>query len=234
MRRIVRVLTPCLACVILIGLAGCARFPDGGGGNTAPARTLQSEATLAGTVNPNNFYFLAIDTDGDPANGPVPVVTGDGWGVVSPTPPADPVREPGFYVMYHNGQFQQFRNGTPLGPPYRGEVSQDRKRLLIEIDQALLVDTGLAIPDTVQLNWITQEILTDPLGGVKQYDGIGFDGREYLAQLPLNVTQTLTSGTTAPLELMYPERYPDNTVENTTNIADIDLAGYTVETRIRQ
>ncbi|HEY3415966.1 MAG TPA: hypothetical protein VGM23_03685, partial [Armatimonadota bacterium] len=92
-----------LAITLLI--AGCARFPSGGGGGVAPTRTLLSEITVLGRINDTYWYFLAINTDGNPAHGPIPIVTGpelgNGWGTLAGFPPSSYPLEPPFYVVYH-------------------------------------------------------------------------------------------------------------------------------------
>lgn len=232
---------------ILIGLVlltGCARFPSTPGGGLAPTRTLYTRITVNGVINPEYYYYLAIGTDQTGATGPLPVVTGpelaNGWGIIGPIGPDSPLRQPPFFVQYHNGQFVQFRTdpttgqAVPLGQPYRFGVDQDRKSLWVEIDQSLL---GSPIPNLVELNWITDEVIdTQPqnLGAPKQYDGFGRTGNDYLL-LPINVSQTLESGVNgAPDEYPYLSVYPDGLRETTTSLPDIDLIRWQVEVRISQ
>ncbi len=220
-----------MSVVLLPLFAGCARFPTTETPSGAPPRTLYSEITVAGEINPTYYYFLAIDTDGNQVDGPVPVVTGpelgNGWGTISGLGPNDPIQEPPFYVMYHNGTFEQFRNGIPLGRPFNAEVSQDRKRIILEIDQRVLAPTGTALPSIVQLNWITMPDLTIPpqnVGFIKEYDGIGPSGNNYLDTIPLTQSWIRYSGDEygTPLELP----------NDTTTTADIDLIGWRVEIRL--
>jgi hypothetical protein len=205
-------------------LAGCARFPETPAGSTAPANTLVCTMTVLGTINDSYYYFLAIDTDQLSVTGPIPVVTGselgNGWGTLSNIGPDDPVQQPPFFVMYHDGSFSEFRNNTFIGRPYRTEITSDRKQMIVEFDQN---DLGTPIPDIIQLNWITQEMITTPpqlVGVRKQYDGFGPSGNTYLDAIDLRVPQFIESGIgNAPEELP----------RDTTSIDAIDLVNWTVE-----
>ena len=64
---------------ILLLVCGCARSPS-----SAPPVTAEKELlfdiTVAGNYNNNYYYFIALDADGDPLTGPLPVVAGPYWG----------------------------------------------------------------------------------------------------------------------------------------------------------
>ncbi len=232
------------ACVLLLVLllAGCARYPSQHGIVTAAPKTMVAEAWVRGKVDPNLFYFLVIDTDGDTTTGPVPVVTGqeysNGLFILSPTPPGQTIKQPAFYVEYSRrtaGGFQQFRlNPTTntydaLGQPINGDITRDGAGLRVEIDLSLL---GTPSPSNLQLNWITMES-DDPdtiiSGKIKSYDGLGPQGNDYLSIPRLDVTNTWTSGANGvPDELAYGTPYPDGRFESTTNNAAIDLIGWSV------
>lgn len=233
MRYGISIIVGMLLCV----LTGCARLPETPGGGVAPTRTIRSTITVLGEINPNYYYFLAIDTDGNSADGPVPIVTGsesgNGWGTISNLGPNDTVIGPPFYVMYHDGTFAMFRQipGANqyqfLGQPFFGEVSTDRKTMTVEVDQSALVPTGTALPDTIQLNWITDEMIVTPpqlIGAPKQYDAIGPQGNQYLFDIQLGVNQTIQAGVgTAPEELQ----------RDSTSLDDIDMTEYTVQIRVQ-
>lgn len=231
MRKRTKILSIMLVTLLPL-LAGCARFPTDIPPNGAPARTLFSEMSVVGTINPNYYYYLALDTDGNPATGPAPVAQGVGWGVISPTPVNQPVTLPDFYVVYHGGLFMQYRGAVAIGPPYRGELP-DPQHLLVEIDQALIATT---VPSFVQLNWITQEDTAAPPqgNGIKQYDGLGYNGNKYLDHVVLDAPNIRQSGVNAEdPELAYNQQYLDGTTENTTNNPAIDMTSWRVEVRFR-
>lgn len=232
MRKILFSLTLLLPLV----LVGCARFPEGGGNVDIPPRTLYAEMTVKGEINPSYYYFLALGRDQTGDTGPLPIVTGpelgNGWGTIGPLGPNDPIVEPPFYVMYHNGTFSQYR--VPAGgtaaeliadqpQPYRYGVSEDRKTIYVEIDQRLLGDP---IPRAVQLNWITQEVIDTPpqsVGLKKQYDGFGPDGNDYLDFIELDYSQRLVNGENGIVEQRN---------DGTTAIDDIDMENWRVEVRV--
>ncbi len=228
-----------LICGILLFLlaTGCARYPETPGGNVAPTRTVRSSITVLGEINPNCYYFLAIDTDDDPGDGPVPIVTGsengNGWGTLSGLGPNDPVVGPPFFVQYHAGTFAMFRlNSTTgqydfLGSPFFGEVSRDFNTMTVEIDQAALVPAGATLPSLIQLNWITDEMIVTPpqlIGVRKQYDGFGPTGNSYLSDIQLSINQAITPGVGAA---------PEELQRDSTSLDDIDITDYSVEVRVQ-
>ncbi|MHB0936479.1 MAG: hypothetical protein ACYDCO_08455 [Armatimonadota bacterium] len=216
---------------IVVLLAGCARYPADQGPSDIPPVTITTEITLDGDYNPAYYYFFAIDTDADDADGPVPVVTGpelgNGWGTISGLGPDDPIEEPPFYVMFNGGSFQQFRNGEPVGQPFRGEV-RNNDTIVLEIDARELVAEGDPLPNTIQVNWITMKDLTIPpqgAGYIKEYDGFGFTGYDYLAYVPLDQNRTFYSGEPG---------VPEETSNDTTITPAIDMIGWEVGIRLRE
>jgi hypothetical protein len=224
---------------------GCARFPVDQTGTGSPSRTLSSQITVRGRINPGLYYFLAIDTDGDPSYGPVPVVTGpelgNGWVVIGPSRPTDPVRQPAFYLEYSPdtaGSPQQFRLNTdtntyiPLGSPFKWQVSSDYTTLSVEIDESLLIASGQTSPTRIQINWITMDTKDLPpqdSGRIKQYDGLGPLGNDFFDIPQLDVAQHWSSGTGGVTEEpVYQEG------EYTALNADLDIREWQAQTYIRQ
>jgi len=213
--------------IFVLLVAGCARFPADGGTGDNPPVTIYTEISLNGDYNPAYYYFFAVDTDADDADGPVPVVTGpeygNGWGTISGLGPNDPIQEPPFYVIFNGGSFQQYRNGEPIGRPFRAEV-RDNNRIILEIDARDMVAPGDPLPATMQVNWITMKTLEIPLQGIKEYDGFGTNGSEYLAYVPLDQNRTFYSGDPG-----IPEELPNDT----TNTPAIDMIGWEVSILLR-
>ncbi|MBC7288094.1 MAG: hypothetical protein H5T86_08655, partial [Armatimonadetes bacterium] len=89
---------------LLVGglLAGCARGGEGQQG-IVPTQVMDIVVRYAGAVNDAFYYFIALDLDNDPNDGPIPVASGpywgNGWGTGSMT----------HFVEYHQGQYQVFR-----------------------------------------------------------------------------------------------------------------------------
>lgn len=222
-------------CVLLLispWLTGCARYPAGGDDPNAPPVTIRATMTVAGQINPAYYYFLAIDTDNNDGDGPIPVISDEelssGWGTISGLGPNDPITVPPFFVVYNAGSFQMYRDGQPIGPPYSGEVLSNRSGLVIEVDARELVPESAALPTTLQLNWITMKDLTIPpqdSGFTKEYDGIGPSGTDYVYAIPLDQNWIRASGD----EYGTPPEYANDTTET----KDIDLIGWSIETRLR-
>lgn len=67
-----------MAGILLPATAGCAKYPSGG---TSTGPQLVVTMTVAGTINPNDYYFVIFDVSNDAhgTNGPVPVIAPP-WG----------------------------------------------------------------------------------------------------------------------------------------------------------
>ena len=233
-----RVVHGLLLMVILILVAGCARFPADSGGSNAPARTLYSRVMInneaGGVLRPSNYFFLAIGVDQTSGTGPVPVVTGigstNGWGTIAPLP-GGRVEEPPFYIVYHNNSFAMYRNGSYIGQPFRGGVI-DNREIWVEFDLESLSPLlgGDLTNKIIQLNWICMETLdASPIPGlIKPYDGFGAEGNRYFS-VPLDAAATYMSGEGAA-----PEEPPFGIFERTTNNPDIDMIHWVIEVKRRR
>ncbi len=213
-------------------LAGCARFPSTTTASDTPPVTLVSDITVRGAINGNYYYFLALNNDTDPTHGPVPVKTvqalGNYWGVIAGYGPNDPVVQPSYYVEYFNGNFEQYLNGQPIGPPYAGRVSTDGKSLHVEIDARAITATGV-LPGFVELNWITTDTITprpESVGLQKNYDGFGPTGDQFLSYVPLSTNNTWQSGVNGVIDEL-----PND--DNNATIPDIDMTAWRVEVRLK-
>lgn len=246
-----------LLLIFPIILAGCARYPVTPVVNNAPPRTVYSEiAVAAGQFNTNDYYFFAVGTDQTNATGPLPVVTGtelgNGWGIIGPLAPSQPVEQPPFYIQYFNGTFSEWRLAPPATPgatpqyqfisaPYRyGLVPRDDgEHLYVEFNQEDITGPGNPIPQFIQFNWITmQQIATKPqdLQIAKQYDGIGPYGNSYVL-LNLNVTGSYYSGDSygSPLVEPYNQQFPNGGPYQTwAQDPYIDLTYWRTDVNIRQ
>lgn len=188
-------------------LAGCARFPTTEAQLTVPAQTIYSSITVqSSAINPADYYFLAFGVDQSGATGPMPVATGFGysnaWGTIGNLP-GTTVQVPPLYVECHNDTFAEYvippgqTQPQYLGVPYSCGINGNT--LYVEIDQKPLTQYNLVGTTTspiVQVNWITLENLDPPPDGItiKQYDGFGPSGNDYLDKVPLNTAQTWESG----------------------------------------
>ncbi len=70
----------CLLPLLLLLPAGCAKSPSGGNSSPASGTQVFVSMTVAGTVNPSNYYYVVFNvnsalTPGQTQTGPIPVVT---------------------------------------------------------------------------------------------------------------------------------------------------------------
>jgi hypothetical protein len=222
--------------LLLFGLAllaaqGCARVPDEVTGDQV-RRRLTVSFSVAGQVNPQYFYFIAIDADGNPSSGPVPVVTapfGNGWVTGSVT----------HYVEFHLGVFGVFRFvpdtnllvADSLGSPFEFNQPQqppgNRISATLDVDRTLGTDVNL-----INLNIITTDrIDIDPtFTGTKIFDALGASGNQFLT-LPLNVTQTFTNAQSPD-----PETAGDLPPASSQGVdfSALDITDWTIQVQVRQ
>lgn len=225
-----------LAGLAMLLAAGCARFPEGAD-QTQVRRRLTVTFDVAGRINPNYYYFIAIDTTGDPGAGPVPVVSapfGNGWGTGEIT----------HYVRYHLGSFEvfRFREGSnlllpdPLGTPFQFNRPEDApgNRIQVVLDLDTLRATTDAPLDRINLNIITTDrIDIEPTFlATKMYDALGATGNHFV-NFSVNVNQTLSNATALfgdPEEAGDLPPQPAPGVE----VNDLDLVNWSVEVRANQ
>lgn len=215
-----------LALAAIVG--GCAQVPP-----EAHALAIQRQLIvtfdMAGSVNPEYYYFIAIDTNGDPASGPVPVVSapwGNGWVTGSVT----------HFVEYHQGVYQvyKFRPGTnllqfdPLGTPFQYNRPEGTSRIQVVLDMDTL-GTNL---NRINLNLITTDrINIEPnFLGTKLYDGLGLSGNSYI-NIPVTVNQTFSNA-----QSLDPEHAGDVPPQPAggVDVSQIDIVNWSVEVRVTQ
>lgn len=162
----------------LLVTCGCARGPAGGVNNAV--NKLLVRVNVAGRIDDTLFYFVAFDDGGNPAFGPLPVVSspfGNGWGTGTFTT----------FVRYHQGIYQVFGH----------RVNPDNTVADTFLDQPLfsVPPRGNQLEFTLDLNRVfaagatqlnvnifaTDQILVDPnLQAIKREDGLGVTGTEYI------------------------------------------------------
>lgn len=167
----------------IIGLAGCARFPDTP--SVTGVRRLTVEVQVAGRIRPDYSYFVLFNLSNDPdgREGPLPVVLppwGNGFaaGAFTHFVRFDQFQPQGGYALYRvlpNSNLQGFEY---LGVPLRAEpVGTDTNHLRFEIDLVQFipdVPTARAMR-FIQLNLIaTDRVPTDPNDLTpKNWDALG-------------------------------------------------------------
>ena len=186
--------------VLIVLAAGCARFPTGAVPVTG--KRLIITMTVAGEIDPNNFYYVAFDTSGMPAPGPLPVVAkpwGNGWGTGNIT----------HYVLYNASQPQngywvyRITPGTDLKgsesvgapvsvvPPPPGS---NKLQFTIDLGQLATPTMSADKIDLVNINFITTNVVPlDPYAPVdKYYDGLGPSGNDFIT-ISVKTNQTYSN-----------------------------------------
>jgi hypothetical protein len=203
-----------------LAACGCARAPQGGPGSV---RRLVVEMQVAGIINPNYFYYVAIDNDGDANDGPQAIVGppwGNGWGTGSIT----------HYVQFDNslpqGGYGLFRipDASLLGKIYLGPPvnfitpgpSGNTLRFTIDLDDLAIAPqtTGNDI-QSLEINFIATDVIpTDPaFVGPRQWDALGDHSSNTF--LRLNITPgTIVSNDTEGIETANDVPNPDLDITN--------------------
>lgn len=210
---------------LAVGLlaTGCARYPPEA--IVQQFNLLIMDFSVAGKINPDYYYYWAIDTAGRSDSGPLPVIQGpffgNGWGTGSIT----------HYVEFHHNQFRVFRfRSEPeknevqeLGPPYNSALRGDGLR--VELDLETLRGNDGTLPRSVNLNFITVNLLVlagDIPPADRAYDGLGPTGNNYLRSVSLQEERVISN---AQGGFSYE-------MANDTLVPDIDLIDWRVEVRL--
>lgn len=215
----------CLCPFVVLCLlgAGCARMPSDGDGPDVPTRQLIVQFVLSGPADPLYYYFIAVDANGDPDDGPVPIVANPSAPVPATGVPliiSDSDLPPEFYVQHHQEAFFQYRNLDYIGPPYQGGVSEDGRTIAVILD----LDDISASAEHIELNIITADRLLPPESQFIElnYDGLGPSGNSYVI-IPVEV-----SGVYDNDGAIIPEG------EGDAAFAALDIVDWSVEVRLTQ
>jgi len=211
----------------LIALAGCARFPENPV-QTATRRLIVT-MTVAGKINPNYYYFMAIDNSSDITSGPLPVVFppwGNGWGIGSISHFVRYDRfQPGGYGVYRIVPDTQLLAADYLGRPFEYTPPQGSNTLSFTLDLNTL--STAAIPadklEAIKVNFITTNIVPlDPQydGTGRFYDALGRIGNSFVV---IDLRQNRIYTNSQSIEPEQTGDCPD---------ADLDIADWTMEVRV--
>ncbi|MCX7924409.1 MAG: hypothetical protein N2554_01210 [Fimbriimonadales bacterium] len=198
------------ACLLLLSLSACARFPDTP--DTGGVRRIVVEVQVAGRIRPDYHYFVLFNLSNDPTGqaGPVPVVAppwGNGFaaGAFTHFMRFDNLQPVGGYALYRVVPNTNLSVFEYLGAPRFSEpVGAQSSRLRFEIDltQFLPAPREAAQMQFIQLNIVaTDRIPLDPndltpkvvdaLGdsalGVSQYLNIRIDQNRILRNADTNL-----------------------------------------------
>ncbi len=183
-------------------LLGCAKFPEQPLVPTSRDRLVVT-LTYAAPIDPNAFYYIAIDDDGDPRTGPLPALTrpwGNGWGVPYDETLGSRIH---FFVEIYRQSAQLFRiqvfqppfTTQPLGPPLDFSLLQPNQ-IRVTIDLRQLLPPPNPIPERLELNFISvNELKTNPYDNTPRtgFDALGPTGNDFIS-IPTTSTQTFRNG----------------------------------------
>jgi hypothetical protein len=175
--------------------AGCAKTPSGVSDQGQTLITFQVQ--LRGAVQPDAYYYILLDTNNDPGDGPVPVVArpwGNGFAAGSYT----------HYVVYNGGVFSVYESSdadhtqsTYLGRPLQAAVittNTPNDTLFVQLDRSQIANVH---PDVhaLDVNFVaTDRVPLDTEGPVsKTVDGLGRSGNAFVT-IPLTFTTTYVNG----------------------------------------
>ncbi|MCS7185601.1 MAG: hypothetical protein N3B10_07020 [Armatimonadetes bacterium] len=188
--------------LLILGLIGCAKFPEQ---PVAPISRDRLVITLVydAPIDPNFFYYIAIDDDGDPTTGPLPALTrpwGNGWGVPLDENLGSRIR---FFVEIFRQSAQVFRiqvfeppfTAQPLGPALDLAFPQPNQ-IRVTVDLRQFFPSPDPLPERLELNFISvNELKTNPYDNTPRtgFDALGATGNEFIS-IPLTSTQTFQNG----------------------------------------
>jgi hypothetical protein len=185
---VVRAMAALVISACVIGLAGCAKFPAGGVKPTG--KQLVITMTVAGQINPNYYYFVAIDNENDPTSGPLPVIGtpwGNGWGTGALTSFVryDRLQPQAGYGVYAVKPRTSLLGSTYVGPPINViPVNPGSNTLRFTIDFSQIETATIRADQISQLNinFITTDVVPlDPnYPGPKLWDALGPAGSDYI------------------------------------------------------
>ncbi|HOP79159.1 MAG TPA: hypothetical protein PLZ21_01200 [Armatimonadota bacterium] len=214
--------------IIAVFAAGCARSPEDATPTTGTR--LIFTMTVAGQINPNYHYYVAIDTSGTTTPGPLPVVGppwGNGWGTGNLTHyVVHDSSQPQGYLLYRiSGPDLLFSN--PVGPPIsfiRPSPGSNYLQFTLDLGQLATDDMPAADIDLINVNFITTDIIpVDPnYPGPKYYDALGDRGNDFIS-FSVRTSQVYSNDL---LQIEEPGDVP-------VNFSDLDIVDWSVEVQVR-
>ncbi len=227
-----------LVAVVLLVVAGCAKYPDGGstGLTKRLAFTMRVDGRLHTGQGPGQtglpyIYVIALNlsTELTPTEeGPIPVVIPGGNGIVAGQATHFILWNPLASPQY---QIYQFRDENlneyfQIGVPVLYEpITEGERELRFEIDLSQLVpETDIPLYQSVQINFLTMNN-TNQSGGGRVWDALG-DSR-----IPSQINAPLTVRLNSSQIYNNQNQIIQEPVGDTLD-PDLDIADWSVEVRL--
>ena len=205
---------------------GCASSPPG---SVTGGRRLVVQVQVAGEIKSDCYYYFAIDTNGDPNDGPEAVVgPPNGWGAGTIT----------HYVQFHDGLFSLWKvlgpaprlNDQNIGQPHNFALPEPNTLwFVIDLDQLELPAPPSGASQTIEVNFITTDDGSTPSPGQplpRRWDALGDGSSNTFLSLPLTPGRTVSNTSEGGLE---PEGDVRNEQMSTVDKPDLDIIDWSIE-----
>lgn len=234
-----------LAALILLLPVGCAKSPPSAS-TTGPQ--LIVTMTVAGTINPQFYYFVLFNNANDPtgANGPIPVISAP-WGngfATGRTANAglthfvryDPTQPQGGFGVYSVIPGSNLRQFQYLGPPVQESVTNNTLQFRIPLSQLATTAVPAGSINSIQINFLTTNTIPiDPnYTGTKYFDALGDSTQIGSINDYITISTTkngIYQNSDKNLEPSDDVAEAGNGVFRTVNEPDLDIVNWSVEVR---
>ena len=230
--------------LLLLLPTGCAKYPANSSGSNAAGPQVIVSMTVAGNLNPNDYYYVLFNNAGDPTgtSGPIPVVAayqagGNGFAAGAFT----------HYVLYHPPQpggsnFGFYAISSDLlTSAYRGQPLQTQtgtNTIQFQLPLSSLATTAYPAGNisSLQINFLATNIVSnDPnYTGPKYFDALGQSNQPGGINDYITISTSgsrLYNDATAQNELAGDVTQYVNGTPQTVTQPDLDITNWSVEVR---
>jgi len=222
MMRVVKIII--LAAALMA--TGCANSPPG---SVSGGRRLVVQMQVAGEIRSDYYYYFAIDTSGNPLDGPEAVVgPPNGWGAGKIT----------HYVQVHGGAFSLWKvlgtaprlNDQNIGQPRNFAFpAPNTLWFVIDLDQLDLPPPPIGSSQTIEVNFITTDDGSIPNPGQvipRRWDALGDLSSSTFFSLPLIPGASFSNGSAGGIET---EGDVQDEARNVVDNPNLDIVDWSIE-----